>query len=50
MAAYIYWPLKDGEIRIFRLTTSNFDDPLMGQLVAYSIDVGVPSYKALSYV
>ena len=50
MSAYIYRPLSIGEIRIFRLSPGHFHEALAGKLVVYSTDVGIPTYKALSYV
>jgi Heterokaryon incompatibility protein (HET) len=50
MSDYVYRALNIGDIRLFNLSPGNFNDPLVGQLGHHSIDYGVPSYTALSYV
>jgi Heterokaryon incompatibility protein (HET) len=50
MSVYVYLPLRRGEIRLFRLLPGKVTEPLAGNLAHFSIDSGVPSYSALSYV
>ncbi|ERF75374.1 hypothetical protein EPUS_00167 [Endocarpon pusillum Z07020] len=50
MTSYVYRPLRNGEIRLFNLSLGSLDDPLVGRLTHHSVDAGVPSYTALSYV